>query len=85
MDLDDALDYYLEVRTNDRGADLLAALREAARRRKEGPEATAAVIAALHDEFGLTYAEIEAASYDERTRARISRATAERLVSKLGD
>jgi len=85
MDLATALDYYLEVQTGDRGADLLAALREAARRRKEGPEATAAIIVALHDEFGLTYAEIEAASYDDRTRARISRATAERLASKLGE
>lgn len=82
MDLNDALDYFLEVRTGDKGADLLAALREAARRRKEGPEATTAILIALHDDYGLTFDEISHASYDDRSDARISRATASRLVAQ---
>jgi hypothetical protein len=84
MDLISALSYYNVTPTDDRGTDLVAAAREAARRRKEGPEATAEILAALHNDFGLTFVEIELASYDEKTGTRISRATAERLVNRRG-
>lgn len=84
MDTDEALDYYLEVRTGNRRADLIAALREAARRRKEGPEATTAILMALREEEGLTYPELELASYDESSGSRISRATCERLIARRG-
>lgn len=81
MTLDQALDYYLEIRTDDLRADILAAGREAAKRRKEGPEATRAVLIAMRDVLHLSFREIEALTYNERANARISRATAERIVS----
>lgn len=84
MDLNLALEYFLEVRTGDLGQDLVAAAQEAARRRKEGPQATAAILTALHDDFGLTYDEIAEASHHKPSGARISAATAQRLVVRRG-
>lgn len=82
MELNAALEYFLEARSGDLGADLVAAAQEAARRRKEGPEATVAILQALHDNFHLTYDEIEQASIHQPSGARISRATAARLVAQ---
>jgi hypothetical protein len=85
MDLDAAIRYFLPDPSGDLATDLVNAAREAARRRKQGPAATAEVVAALHGEpYNLTYAEIELASFDEKIGSRISRATAERLVSGRG-
>lgn len=82
MTLEEALEYFLEVRSSNLGSDLIAAGREAARRRQEGPEATAVILRAMRDQFGLTYQEIEEATYHAASGARISRATAERLVNR---
>lgn len=75
MTTDEALDYFLEIRTADRRADLIAAGREAAKRRREGPTATRAVLAALHHEHNMSYREIE-------TATSIPRVTAERLIAQ---
>lgn len=79
MDLNEALEYFLEVRTGDLRADIIGALREAARRRKEGPAATAAVVIAAHEQLGMSFRDIEAASYHIHSNARISQATAQRM------
>lgn len=87
MDLETALNYFLTPdnrhQDNLRG-DLIAAVQEAARRRKEGPEATAVIVKALHEQLGMTYMEIEAISVHPMTGVKISRATAARLVAGQG-
>lgn len=82
MTPNEALEYYLEVRTGDLRADVTAALQEAAIRRQEGPKATAAVIRIAHDDLGLSYRDIEQLSIG-RTGARINQATAQRLATTL--
>ena len=73
MTTDDAVNYFLHHRTTNPLADLIAAGREAAKRRKEGPEATTAILTALHHDHHMSYRQIEAATG-------IPRVTAERLV-----
>jgi hypothetical protein len=80
MTPNEALEYYLEVRTGDLRADVIAALQEAAKRRQEGPKATAVVIRIAHDELGLSYRDIEHHSIGS-TGAPITQATAQRLAA----
>lgn len=83
MTSDEALAYYLEVRTPDLHTDVRCALQEAAVRRKEGPEATAALIRLAHDKLKMTYRAIEAASASDRAGGvRIDAATAQRIDSR---
>jgi hypothetical protein len=64
MNIEQAIALYLtepSERTGDLRADLIAAGKRAARWRREGPEATRAVLTALRNEpFELTYRQIEA-------------------------
>ncbi|MGH7743505.1 MAG: hypothetical protein ACREQ5_01605 [Candidatus Dormibacteria bacterium] len=82
MDLDQALDYFLATR-GDLRTDLILASQEAAKRRKEGPEATALIVTAMHEQLGMTYTEIERES-SHPDGYRISRVTAARLVAGKG-
>jgi hypothetical protein len=64
MNIEQAIALYLtepSERTGELRADLIAAGKRAARWRKEGPEATRAVLTALRNEpFNFTYRQIEA-------------------------
>lgn len=81
MDLHQALRYYLDEPTGDLQADLVAAVQEAARWRKEGPQATTTILRAMREQLGMTYEQIESASYNPTADAKISKSTAERLVN----
>jgi len=81
MELRQALSYYLSDPTGDLAVDLPRAAQEAARWRKEGPQATAAVLRAMRDQLGMTYEQIESASFNPTADAKISKSTAERLVN----
>lgn len=83
MTTDEAIAYYGVARTDDPRADLIAALREAARRRQEGPPSTAALIRAAMSRLHMSSREIEAASVHPETGARIDHTTALRLVAKF--
>lgn len=82
MSTDEAIAYYGITRTDDPRADLIGALREAARRRQEGPPATAALIRAARTEMRMSSREIEAASVHPETGARIDHSTAQRLIAR---
>lgn len=81
MNIEQALAYYLTTvtPTGDLRTDVTAALKEAARRRKEGPLATAALIRAAHDQLRMSYRDIEAASTNDEVGAWIDTATAQRI------
>jgi hypothetical protein len=80
MTLDDAIEYYLEVRTSDQRADLIAAAQEAARRRSEGPTFTRMVLQALQ-EMGMSYRDIEEASRNPVTGDYIAKSTVHALIA----
>lgn len=86
MTLEQALAYFLSTpseRPTDKRAALVAALQEAAVRRKEGPEATAALVRAAHTELRMSYRDIEAASRTDRAGGVfISQATAQRIDTR---
>jgi hypothetical protein len=68
--VDEALDALLgERRTGDLRADLIAAAKEAMDRRERNTEHGGAVIAALHDDAGMSWREIEQATAIPRTTA----------------
>jgi hypothetical protein len=67
MDTNEALDYFLEVRTGDLRSDVLAALRESSRRQYEGPRATQVILRVAKDQLGMSLRAISTASFDEHT------------------
>lgn len=76
MTTEQAIALYLtepSQRTGELRADLIAAGKRAARWRREGPEATRAVLTALREDFRMTYRQIEA-------ETGIHFATAQRIV-----
>lgn len=81
MTNEQALAYFLDAPTDDRRADVVTALREAARRRKEGPQATTALIRLAHEELRMNFREIERVSQEEPGGPRIDHATAQRLYA----
>lgn len=81
MEPTEALAYYGVTPTDNHRRDIETALKEAARRRVEGPQATAALIRACRDELKMSYRDIEAAS-EHPTGARIATATAQRIDVK---
>lgn len=83
MASDEALSYYLSERSGDFRSDVIAALRECALRRVEGPMATAAVVDLAYNELKMSYREIEAASFNEaRGGVRLDKEAARRLHNR---
>lgn len=84
MTPEEALDYFLDgprTRSDNLRVDVIAALQEAARRRVEGPIATATVVLLAHDRLKMSYQDIEDASFNEAADgACIDDETARRLV-----
>lgn len=58
-----------DLRTGDRRTDLIAAAREALRRREHNTEHGGAVLVELHDVIGMTYDEIQRATGIHRATA----------------
>lgn len=78
MTIEQAIALYLtepSQRTGELRADLIAAGKRAAVWRRQGPEATRAVLLALRERFQMTYREIEA-------ETGIHFATAQRIVER---
>lgn len=70
MTVDEALDALLgERRTGDLRSDLITAAKEAMDRRQRNTQHGGAVIAALHDQAGMSWREIEEATRIPRTTA----------------
>lgn len=85
MTPDEALAYFLvapRTRSADLRADVIAALREAGKRRAEGPVATATVIRLAHDRLKMSYQDIEDLSFDAEAGTCIDDSTAQRLAIK---